>query len=214
MRIAVFGGTGMAGRAVVTEALTRGHTVTAVARRPPAPDHGRLSVLALDVGRTEDLAPVLTAADAAVLAVRLAPGREHLLAPLTHGFLDAAQRCGTRVLVVGGSAPLRSPDDAGRLVIDDPAYVPAEWKTIAQASLDQFRVCRDHPHDAWTYLSPPAILEPGTHTGGYRRGRTTLLTDGTGDSRISAPDLALAVLDELENPRGEHHFTVARSLAE
>ncbi|MEU4672601.1 NAD(P)H-binding protein [Amycolatopsis sp. NPDC023774] len=210
MRIAVFGGTGMAGSAVVTEALTRGHVVTAVSRRPSAAETGRLGVRALDVARTEELEPVLAAADAAVLAIRLAPGSEHLLARLTRGFLDAAKRCGTRVLVVGGSAPLRSPADAGRLLVDDPAYVPVEWRTIAQASLDQFRVCLDHPHDAWTYLSPPAILEPGTRTGGYRRGSTTLLTDGNGDSRITAPDLAIAVLDELESPGGEHHFTVVQ----
>ncbi|WP_416382691.1 MULTISPECIES: hypothetical protein [Nocardia] len=78
----------------------------------------------------------------------------------------------------------------------------------ALASLTQLRVCEPHPA-RWTYLSPPALLEPGERTGRYRRGTTTLLLDADGRSRISAEDLAVAVLDELENPGGDRHFTVA-----
>lgn len=211
MRIAVIGATGMAGSAIVTEALTRGHHVTALSRRPTAdPRDGRLTTQALDVADADALDQVLAATDAAVLTIRLAPGQESRLAPLTCGFLDAAARQGTRVLIVGGSAPLRSPTDPDRLVIDDPDYVPAAWKTIAQASLDQFRVCQEHSYNRWVYLSPSAVLEPGRRTGGYRRGTTRLLIEDNGASRITAADLAIAVIDELENPGEEQHFTVAR----
>ncbi|GAA4479822.1 hypothetical protein GCM10023094_25460 [Rhodococcus olei] len=211
MKIAVFGATGMAGSAIVTEALTRGHVVTALSRRPDVEvDRDRLAVQALDVADPDTLDPVLAEVDTAVLSIRLAPGDEQRLAPLTHGFLDAAARSGTRVLVVGGSAPLRSPDDPDRLVIDDPNRVPDGWRAVAQASLDQFRVCQDHPYGEWTYVSPPAVLEPGARAGRYRRGVTTLLTDDSGDSRITAGDLAIAVVDELESPGDDRHFTVAR----
>ncbi|MFI7669331.1 NAD-dependent epimerase/dehydratase family protein [Nocardia sp. NPDC049526] len=54
----------------------------------------------------------------------------------------------------------------------------------------------------------PALLEPGHRTGKYRRGTTTLITAADGASRISAEDLAVAVLDELETPCETQHFTV------
>lgn len=212
MNIAVLGATGMAGKAIAAEALDRGHHVIALSRgHHAAPRHDRLSTLAVDAADTAALHPVLAKADAAVLAIRLGPGEESRLAPLTRGVLDAAEQHGTRVLIVGGAAPLRSPTDPGRLLIEDPDYVPAAWKHVAQASLDQFKTCQRHPYSGWIYLSPPAILEPGERTGGYRRGRGTLLTDEHGISRITAADLAISVLDELEGPGGGQHFTVAQA---
>lgn len=111
--------------------------------------------------------------------------------------------------MIGGAGPLSSPDDPGRLVLDDPRYVPQQWRTIARASVDQLTACASHGANS-TYLSPPAVLEPGTRTGTYRRGGTELLVDADGASRISAEDLAVAVVDEIENPQPEvPHFTVA-----
>ncbi|WP_029212930.1 NAD(P)-dependent oxidoreductase [Arsenicicoccus bolidensis] len=209
MRIAVFGATGMAGSAIVDEASSRAHDVVAVARRAPSGALRSHAVLPLDVADNSALIPVLHGVDAAVLAIRFPPGDEHRLAPATARFLDAASRAATSVLVVGGSAPLWSPRAAHTRVIDDPAYVPPEWRDVAQASLDQLESCRQHPYDGWAYLSPPAVFERGDRSGVYQRGTATLLQDAHGRSRITAPDLAIAVLDELENPRGEKHFTVA-----
>ncbi len=211
MRIAVFGATGVAGSAIVAEAHTRGHHVTALSRAPDTGvATGRLAIRAVDVTNPDAVDVVLVEADVAVLAIRLAPGDEDRLAPLTVGFLDSAGRHDTRVLVVGGVAPLRSPDNPDLRVVDDPRYVPEKWRRIARASLNQFHACQDHPYDGWTYLSPPAVLESGEGTGHYRRGTITLLTDENGDSRITASDLAIAVADELEAPRHDQHFTIVQ----
>ncbi|WP_122943222.1 NAD(P)-dependent oxidoreductase [Brachybacterium sp. EE-P12] len=212
MRIAVFGATGMAGAAIVSESIARGHQVIAASRQPSttASDDDRLAVRAVDVAEPEAVGPVLAEADAAVLTIRLAPGEEHRLAALTRGVLDVAGRHGTRALIVGGSAPLRSPSRPDRLLIDDPEHVPEAWKRIARASLDQYHACQEHPYTGWVYLSPPAVFEPGERSGSYLRGTTTLLTDAHGVSRITAPDFAIAVLDELENPGDDQHFTVAQ----
>lgn len=213
MRIAVFGATGMAGSPIVTEAHDRGHHVVALSRHPTQDAHSeRLTSQAIDVSDIEAIDPVLADSDVAVLTIRLAPGEESRLAPLTHGLLNVAARHGTRVLVVGGSAPLHSPNHPARLVIDDADYVPETWKQIARASLDQFRTCTEHAYGRWVYLSPPAVLEPGDRTGRYRRGTTTLLTDRHGVSRISAADLAIAAIDELEHPGHVQHFTVVQDL--
>lgn len=212
MKISVLGATGMAGSAIVTEAARRGHTITAVSRRasPTAQDQ-RVSPVRLDLTGTGEVEPALAGCDAAVLTVRFNPGEQEQLAPVTARVLDAAAQTGTRVLVVGGSAPLSSPSDPDRLLIDDPVYVPAQWRSIAQASLEQFDECRRHAHRDWVYLSPPAVLEPGARTGSYRRGTSRLLTGTDGRSQISAADLAIAAVDELEHPGTDQHFTVAEA---
>lgn len=208
MKITVLGATGMVGRRVTTEALGRGHRLVAVARTPPRAAPG-LTPLAVDVADPAAPGAAMAGADVAVLAVRRAPGAEATLSALTRSVLDAAQRTGTRVLVVGGAGPLRCPADPDRLLVDDPTYVPEQWRTLAAASVAQLRECQAHPGADWTYLSPPAVLEPGERTGRYRRGTDTALADRAGVSRVSAEDLAVAVLDELERPGADRWFTVA-----
>ncbi|MFE7575122.1 NAD(P)-dependent oxidoreductase [Streptomyces sp. NPDC057521] len=209
MRIAVIGAAGMAGSRVVTEAAHRGHALLAVYRstRPDSLPPG-VTPVAGDADDTDAMAALFDGADAVVAATRPPVGCEHTIAATTSALLDAAAKTGTRVLVIGGAGPLAVPGHPGRLVVDDPAYVPPQWRTVAAASSAQLAACRAHPSADWTYLSPPAVLEPGPRTGAYRRGTTTLLTAADGTSRIAAEDLAVAVLDELEVPYGERHFTV------
>jgi putative NADH-flavin reductase len=201
VKIAVVGASGTVGSRVVTEALRRGHDVTAVVRGSEVPAGVR--AVRGDATDAELMGQVLSGVDGVVAATRPRPGHESEVGPVTTVLLDAALAARTRIVVVGGAAPLRSPD--GGLVLDDGRYVPTHIRPVAAASLHQFEVCRSHPAN-WVYLSPPALLEPGERTGTYRRGRDVLLTD---PSRISAEDLAVAVLDELEEPGPDRHFTVA-----
>jgi putative NADH-flavin reductase len=61
----------------------------------------------------------------------------------------------------------------------------------------------------WSYLSPSALIEPGQRTGNFRLGGTRLLSNDKGESRISAEDYAVALIDELEKPQHVHRqFTV------
>ncbi|MEU2036154.1 NAD(P)-dependent oxidoreductase [Nocardia amamiensis] len=208
MKIAVVGANGMVGSRVVSEAARRGHDLIAVFRkqRPTALPSAVLAVEG-DANDPDHMTRLFDGADAIVAATRPASGQEHTATATTTALLDAAMRTRTRILVVGGAAPLHVPGRPGQLVLDTPAYVPPAIRTIAAASAAQLEACRAHPAD-WVYLSPPALLEPGRRTGEYRRDTTTLITDTDGASRISAEDLAVAVLDELENPRGSKHFTV------
>jgi hypothetical protein len=62
----------------------------------------------------------------------------------------------------------------------------------------------------WTAVSPAAVITPGTRTGKYRTGTVQLLVDDKGQSYISAEDFAVAIVDEIENPRFQgQRFTVA-----
>lgn len=70
-----------------------------------------------------------------------------------------------------------------------------------------------HPGADRVYLSPPPVREPGTRTGRHRRGTDTPLLGADGRSSISAEDLAVAVLDELERPGPDRHVTVVQDSA-
>lgn len=209
MNITVLGATGMAGSAIVREGARRGHRVTAAARAPRPTADPLVTPVAIDVeGPVTGLRQALVTTDAVVLAIRMPAGTEGRLAPLTARVLDEAGRAGVRTLVVGGAGPLLSPRIPGSLVLDDPAYVPPQWRDIAAASVDQLAACTAHANQRWTYLSPSAVFEPGVGVGAYRRGGDTLLVNSDGSSRITASDFALAVLDELERPGTGRHITV------
>ncbi|MER5662631.1 NAD(P)-dependent oxidoreductase [Streptomyces mirabilis] len=221
MTIAVLGATGMVGSRVITEAVARGHRVLALSRKPASedPDVTPIAVDANDAYAVrEALAGSVSndvlngasngAVDAVVLTVRTVPVDQEFLVGATRTVLDVAARLGMRVLVVGGAGALRSPGDHDLLVADNRAYVPAELKAVAAAGTAQLRTCQAHADADWVYLSPPALLEPGERTGRYRRGTDTLLTGADGRSWISAEDLAVAVVDELETRGSERLITV------
>ena len=76
MRIIVLGATGMAGTAVVNEALSRGHEVTAVSRRRRHRAGAGVTSCLLDVTDVESVAGLLKDSDAAVVALRPPAGHE------------------------------------------------------------------------------------------------------------------------------------------
>jgi len=203
MRIAVLGANGNVGRRAVAEALARGHAVTAVVRGEERAGNvpagaARHVADARDAGATARLA---RQHDVVIAATRPAAGREKDQAAMTASILAGMAGSGARLLVVGGAAPLRVPGSGGVRVIDDPRWVAPEWRAVAQASLDQHALCVAADGVDWTYLSPPALLEPGARTGRYRLGTDELIIDGQGRSAISIEDFAVALLDEAETPR-------------
>ena len=59
-------------------------------------------------------------------------------------------------------------------------------------------------------VSPAAWIHPGERTGRYRTEKDKLIVNEQGQSEISAEDFAIAVVDELENPRHmRERFTAA-----
>ncbi len=207
MRITVLGATGKVGGRVVTEALSRGHEVTAVVRNStrfndlPAAAKARAG----DVDNVEDVARVSTGQDVVISAIRPAPGNESDIIPTTRSMMDGLAKTGVRMLVVGGAATLTVPGTGGKTVIEDSNFLPVSARQIGKASADQLDVCCAETRVDWAYLSPPAQLAPGKRTGNYRLGTDELLLDPEGNSTISMEDLAVVLVDEAERPR--HHRT-------
>ena len=166
----------------------------------------------LDVVKGDILDPASVAAavrgqDAVISAVGPAHTgdvRPQMLVDAAQSLIAGLQRAGVRRLgVVGGAGSLEVAP--GVQLVDTPGF-PAAWRPVALAHRDALTVYRATPAAPtgldWTYFSPAALIEPWERTGTYRIGTDQLLTDAKGESRISAEDFAVAVLDELE--RGAH----------
>lgn len=203
MKMIVLGSTGDVGSRIAKEARRRGHQVTGAVRDEQKFDHlpdgvvGRL----LDVNDAQGVAAAIADSDIVVSALRPPEGKEATLPELTKSVLDGARHSNKRVLIVGGAANLLMPDDSGYTVLTAPNFLPSSVKPIAQACYSQFMLCHANEDVDWVYFSPPALLRPGVRTGQYRRGSDTLIIDDSGASQISMEDFAVAILDEVENPR-------------
>jgi len=209
MRIALFGASGTIGRRIAAEALQRGHGVTAVVRDPTrfAKPADTLDVVKGDILDPASVAAAVRGQDAVISAVGPAHTgdvRPQMLVDAARSLIAGLQRAGVRRLgVVGGAGSLEVA--LGVQLVDTPGF-PAAWRPVALAHRDALTVYRATPAAPtgldWTYFSPAALIEPWERTGTYRIGTDQLLTDAKGESRISAEDFAVAVLDELE--RGAH----------
>lgn len=205
-------GTGFVGAAVLDELLQRGHQVTVLARHPDklAARPG-LTVRQGSAQNADDVQAAAAGQDAIVSAYN--PGwsvpdiHDQFLAG-TRAIHAGVKASGTRrLLVVGGAGSLYVAP--GVQLVDTPAF-PAEWKQGALAAREALNLIREEVELEWTFLSPAILLEPGQRTGQYRVGQDAPLMNGDQPGRISVQDLAVAVADEIEQPRHvRQRFTVA-----
>ncbi|MEM8878449.1 MAG: NAD(P)H-binding protein [Pseudomonadota bacterium] len=203
MKIIVFGATGDVGSRVVTEALTRGHSVTAAVRNTAGLDKlpdGVGSVIA-DATDPAPLATAMAGQDLAISALCSPAGQEGEIVALTRAILDAASIAGLRVIVVGGAARLRLPNGSPHTVLSDPDFLPESIVPVARASMAQWELCASETSADWTYASPSALLQPGERRGVFRTGTDMLLVDRAGNSEISMEDFAVALVDEAQSAR-------------
>jgi putative NADH-flavin reductase/pimeloyl-ACP methyl ester carboxylesterase len=209
MRIAVIGATGHLGGAIAREALARGHEVTAIARKTSGLEGMR--AVAADARDVDAMTRVLTGHDAVVAAPKARDEREVDAVPeAARALLAALPRAGVRRLVFsGGGGSLLSP--SGERFVDLPGF-PAQYKDEALAGARALELLRSANGAVdWSYASPPPMhLVEGERTGRYRvRAGDLPITDAQGDSRITVPDYAAAIVDTLESGR----FTRARFTA-
>ncbi|MFG3267836.1 NAD(P)-dependent oxidoreductase [Streptomyces bobili] len=187
----------MIGSRIAAEAGERGHEVTGVTRS------GKDGALAADASDADTVARLAAGHDSVVLAVSPPRGGSEAtesLLEVGRGVLDGVRRAGVRRLAVVGGAGILEVSPGAR-VVDTPGF-PEDALPPVRAQVALFELVRDNADDLeWTYLAPPAMIAPGERTGAYRVGDHQLLSDGEGNSHISAEDYAVAFVDELE--RGE-----------
>jgi putative NADH-flavin reductase len=207
MRIILFGAAGAVGSRMVSEAVDRGHDVTAVVR--DSSQFGKLpndvTACSGDAGNAGVVAELAAGHDLLISAIRPPDGKEALLVPITNAILDGSAVVGIRALIVGGAASLMMPGQDKTTVLTAPDFLPEEVMAIARACFVQHDLCRTKTSTDWSYISPPAMLEPGLRTGNFRLGTNELLVDKNGVSAISMEDFAVAMLNEAEH--ANHHRT-------
>jgi uncharacterized protein len=211
MRIALLGATGFVGTAILNEALDRGHFVTAIVRHPEtlAPRE-RLVAKVGDVYDSAGLALMLAGQDAVISAFNPGWKNPHLYDDQMRGTLSiiaAVKKAGLRrVLWVGGAGGLQV--TPGIRVIDAPDF-PESVKPGSLATMEALEQLQREPELDWSFLAPSADMRLGARTGHFRLGGDHLLTDPQGRSRISVQDYAVAMIDELEQPKHvRQRFTV------
>lgn len=206
MNVVLFGASGMIGSRVLQELVQRGHNVKAVVRNRAKVTEPRAKVIEGDVTNEAQVATAAEGADAVISAY--APPHESVdtLTVAVQSLLGGLRKAGVqRLIVVGGAGSLEVAP--GVQLVDTPAF-PDAWKGIALAHRDVLPLLKESTLD-WTNLSPSAFIQPGERTGKFRLGTTKLLTDAKGESRISAEDYAVALVDELEKPKHlRQQFTV------
>lgn len=212
MKIALFGATGHVGHAILDEALSRGHDVTAIVRDPARLSHqgAHLKIVTGDVTRPESWLDAVRGKDVVIASLSARrDGTPDSIPGNAATLLEHLPHAGVKRLVwVGGAGSLETAP--GVRVVDDPHF-PDAWKpeALGQAkALDVFRASTSNVE--WTYISPAALLEDGVRTGKYRVGGDQLLVDANGKSHISIPDFAAALLDRVEkNDARRQRVTVA-----
>ncbi|MFI7003128.1 NAD(P)-dependent oxidoreductase [Nocardia sp. NPDC050175] len=223
MDIGIFGATGVIGSRAVAEAMQRGHRVTAFTRdaaRFPA-ERGKAAWQVADWLDADSIAAAIAGLDVVISAVNAGHGIADTIANAGDFVAGAEamvsaleQQPRVRVIAVGGAgsleiAPGRQLVDTGaafvRTLTEDLA-VPAEYVEVVRALRSALNVYRLSNRN-WTYLSPSSgRVNPGARTGRFRVGGDQVLLGG---DDISAEDLAVALLDEVEQPRFiQRRFTV------
>ena len=213
-RITVLGGTGYAGAAIAAEAAKRGHEVTAVSRtRPDDPIDGVQYV----TGSVQDAAVLDAVVPGRDVVISALSPRGDMAGKVEDVLRDLARRLdGTpaRLAHVGGASSLLVEEGGPTLWEVTKEHVPDEVKPEIVTGLTILEDLQATPETLdWFFISPPEKFgswEPAPATGSYRLGGDVLLRDDAGESLISAADLAVAIVDEIETPaHRRRRFTAA-----
>jgi len=209
-RIAVIGGTGYAGSHIVAEGVRRGHTVVSVARSVPAE---RIEGATYIEGTLLDVPGLITEIDGVDVVVVAVPARGAMLGQVRTNVAELVAELPTKVRVgVIGGAGGSLVAEGGERVVDQPSFTE-EYKPEALEAIGILEDLQGAPAARdWFYVHPAGgfgVWNPGERTGTYRTGGDVLVTDEAGESYISGADLAVAVLDEIEEPKHSRaRFTV------
>jgi putative NADH-flavin reductase len=207
LKVVLYGATGKAGSVILKELVDRGHVVIAAARTPEKVPKGKnVTAVQDDLSNAAKTASVVKTRDAVISAYGPPPDDTTQIIGVMDRLVKAIQEAGgPRLIVVGGAGSLFA---APGVTLRASGHVPKEWIPIVDAHIQVLGNLKQCGID-WTYFSPAAFFEPGERTGKFRLGKDDLITDAQGNSRISFEDYAIALVDELENPK--HHrerFTI------
>ena len=198
MRLVIIGATGSTGQQLVTQALDRGHQVTALARRPDRVEqrHERLNVVRGDVLDYASVEDAVRGQDAVFSALghKRWIGPSHILSEGTRNVIRAMEKHGIRRLVCETSLGLG--ESRGRLGIYYTFFViPFILPFYFWDKRRQESVIRASTLD-WIIVRPGALTN-GPKRGACRHGAR--VGSWLWTVRISRADVADFMLNQLSN---------------
>lgn len=206
MKVSLIGASGFVGSHLLTELLSRGHQVTAIVRNGAniKESNADLTVKTVDVLNTEELSVAVKGSDAVISAFNAGWTNPNLYDDFIAGsesIQKAVKDAGLKhLIVIGGAGSLFI---NGNQLVDGPDF-PADYKAGATAARDYLNTIKKEEALDWTFFSPAIEMHPGItsgRTGKYRLGTDSPVFDEAGRSSLSVQDLAVAVVDELEQPK-------------
>ena len=216
MKIAIIWATGFVGSKIVQEALFRNHKVVALSRnRAKLPISESIQPYEVDITDTNALATAIDGCDVVVHAFA-APRTESVENRIqkqiegTTSIIEAVKRVKIkRIIAIGGAG---TSEVAPGVALKDSYFFPSRFEGGARSTAVIKELLEKETDLDWVSISPPNFLEEGERTGKYRTGKDNLIVDLTiGRSYISTADYAVAVLDEIENPKHyKQRFTVGK----
>ncbi|QOW10369.1 NAD-dependent epimerase/dehydratase family protein [Kaistella flava (ex Peng et al. 2021)] len=217
MKISLIGATGYVGNAILKELLERNYQVTAIARNTDKLniENKNLQKKNIDIFNQNVLAEGIKDSDAVISAYN--PGWTN---PNIHdeylkgaaAIQNAVESSGVKkLIVIGGAGTLKIDGNYG---VDNPDF-PKQFYPGASAVKKYFveNLSKNKMLD-WEFFSPAIEMSSASDaqvkTGKYRLGKDSPVFDKEGRSRLSVEDLAVAIVDELENKKfNQQIFTAA-----
>lgn len=211
--VVLIGASGFVGNAILNELLSRGHKVTAVVRNPEKINvsNPNLEIVKADIADTNAMVGICKGKEAIISAYNPGWTNPDIYEETLRNYpliLEAAKRSGAkRLLCVGGAGTLFCAP--GLRVVDSGAIPDAIMGGVKSLGEFYLNTLMNEKDIDWIFFSPAGTLESGKRTGKFRLGKDDLIIDENGISHISVEDYAVAMVDELENPK--HHcerFTI------
>jgi len=213
-KVAVIGATGFVGKQVVNELANRGYAVNAIARdSSKVEEKDSVTAVSADVNNVEDLAKVLEGNDAVINTFNAGWTNPNLYDDFLNGSRNiekAVEQSGVkRFITVGGAGSLFID---GNQLVDGPDF-PVDIKPGATAARDYLNEIKQNKTLDWTFFSPAIEMHQGTagvRKGTYRTALENPVFNEEGRSILSVEDVAVALVDELEqNNFVRQRFTAA-----
>ena len=199
MNVVLYGATGNSGSRILNELVSRGHSVTAIAR-DTSKIPNNVTAKQDDLSDVDTIAALISGFDAVISAYNPPTDDTDALIGVTERQIAAVKKAGNvRLIVVGGAGSL---EVAPGVTLLASGHLPAPYVPIAESHGKAFEILKSSDIN-WTYLSPAAFFQPGERTGKFRLGANELISNADHQSRISMEDYAIAIVDEIEKPAHE-----------
>ena len=203
-KVAVIGATGFVGTQVVKELANRGYFVNALARNTSKIEESEnVKAVTADIYNTAELSEILKGNDAVISAFNPGWTNPNIFEDFLKGaesIEKAVEESGVkRFITVGGAGSLYIAENLQ--LIDTPEF-PAEIKPGAEAARQYLEIIKKNENLDWTFFSPAIEMHQGTagvRKGTYRTALENPVFDENGRSVLSVEDVAVALVDELEN---------------